>query len=113
MIEEKRQANINVMQNIVLENREKLNVTGINDILSFDDQVVILSTDLGMLTIKGNELKINKLNIDERLSKHDDTLVNDIANIEINGKNKYFYSFASKYCSHHNSRYFPIYDRYV
>ena len=65
MIEEKRQANINVMQNIVLENREKLNVTGINDILSFDDQVVILSTDLGMLTIKGNELKINKLNIDE------------------------------------------------
>ena len=65
MIEKKRQANINVMQNIVLENREKLNVTGINDILSFDDQVVILSTDLGMLTIKGNELKINKLNIDE------------------------------------------------
>ncbi len=56
---------------------------------------------------------IHKLNIDERLSKHDDTLVNDIANIEINGKNKYFYSFASKYCSHHNSRYFPIYDRYV
>ena len=65
MIEERKQNNINVMQNIVLENREKLNVTGINDILSFDDQVVILSTDLGMLTIKGSELKINKLNIDE------------------------------------------------
>lgn len=53
MVEERKQTNINVMQNIVLENREKLNVTGINDILSFDDQVVILSTDLGMLTIKG------------------------------------------------------------
>ena len=65
MVEERKQTNINVMQNIVLENREKLNVTGINDILSFDDQVVILSTDLGMLTIKGSELKINKLNIDE------------------------------------------------
>lgn len=61
MVEDK----INVMQNIVLENREKLNITGINDILSFDDQVVILATDLGMLTIKGVELKINKLNIDE------------------------------------------------
>ncbi len=61
MVDEK----LNVMQNIVLENREKLNITGINDILSFDDQVVILSTDLGMLTIKGTELKINKLNIDE------------------------------------------------
>ena len=63
MVEERKQTNINVMQNIVLENREKLNVTGINDILSFE--VVILSTDLGMLTIKGSELKINKLNIDE------------------------------------------------
>lgn len=65
MIEERKQNNINIMQNVVLENREKLNVTGINDILSFDDQVVILSTDLGMLTVKGSELKINKLNIDE------------------------------------------------
>lgn len=65
MIEERKQNNINIMQNVVLENRERLNVTGINDILSFDDQVVILSTDLGMLTIKGSELKINKLNIDE------------------------------------------------
>ena len=65
MIEERKQNNINVMQHVVLENRERLNVTGINDILSFDDQVVILSTDLGMLTIKGSELKINKLNIDE------------------------------------------------
>ncbi|HJJ12802.1 MAG TPA: sporulation protein YabP [Clostridiaceae bacterium] len=65
MIDERRQNSINVIQNIVLENRERLNVTGINDILSFDDQVVILSTDLGMLTVKGNELKINKLNIDE------------------------------------------------
>ncbi len=58
-------SNIGVMQNIILENREKLNVTGINDVLSFDDQVIILSTELGMLTIKGEELKINKLNIDE------------------------------------------------
>ena len=32
MVEERKQTNINVMQNIVLENREKLNVTGINDI---------------------------------------------------------------------------------
>ncbi len=65
MIDERNQTNINVMQNVVLENREKLNITGINDILSFDDQVVILSTELGMLTVKGTNLKINKLNIDE------------------------------------------------
>ena len=53
-----------VVQNIVLENREKLNITGVLDVLSFDDQIVILETDLGMLTIKGEDLRINKLSID-------------------------------------------------
>ena len=53
-----------VLQNLILENREKLNVSGVNDVLSFDDQVVIIETELGLLTVKGENLKINKLNID-------------------------------------------------
>lgn len=55
---------INSFQNIVLENREKLNITGILDVFSFDDQIIIVETELGLLTIKGNDLKINKLSID-------------------------------------------------
>lgn len=54
----------NTFQNVVLENREKLNVTGIVDVLSFDDQIIIIETELGLLTIKGEDLKINKLSID-------------------------------------------------
>ncbi len=54
----------NKFQNVVLENREKLNVTGILDIFSFDDQIIIMQTELGILTIKGENLKINKLSID-------------------------------------------------
>ena len=71
IIEEKRNMNTNsnisstgVIQNLILENREKLNVSGVNDVLSFDDEVVIMETELGMLTIKGENIKINKLNID-------------------------------------------------
>ncbi len=72
IIEEKRNLNISssssnmtgVIQNLVLENREKLNVSGVNDVLSFDDQVVIMETELGLLTVKGENLKINKLSID-------------------------------------------------
>ena len=71
IIEEKRNTSFNntssltnVIQNLVLENREKLNVSGVNDVLSFDDQVVIMETELGLLTIKGENLKINKLSID-------------------------------------------------
>ena len=53
------------------------------------------------------------LNIDSRLKEGDESLVNDIASIKINGKKKNFYSFATKYCSHHNPTNFPIYDSYV
>lgn len=54
----------NPIQNLLLECREKLTVSGVSDVLSFDDQIVIVETDLGLLTIKGENLKINKLNID-------------------------------------------------
>ena len=50
------------IQNLVLENREKLSISGVIDVLSFDDQ--ILETELGMLTIKGDNIRINKLSID-------------------------------------------------
>ena len=65
-IDERKNVNssIGVIQNIILENREKLSITGVNDVLSFDDQVIILETDLGMLTVKGENLRVNKLSID-------------------------------------------------
>lgn len=53
-----------VIQNIILESREKLNISGVLDVLSFDDQIVIVETHLGMLTVKGEDLRINKLNTD-------------------------------------------------
>jgi sporulation protein YabP len=54
----------NNFQNIILENREKLKVSGVQDVLSFDDQMIIVQTTLGLLTIKGENLRVNKLNID-------------------------------------------------
>lgn len=62
-MEEIRNSN-NTFQNITLENRERLNITGILDVFSFDDQIIIIETELGLLTIKGENLKINKLSID-------------------------------------------------
>ena len=56
---------------------------------------------------------ILSLGIDARLKAGDVTLVNDIKQIMINGKKWNFYSFASKYCSHHNPLDYPIYDSYV
>ena len=56
---------------------------------------------------------ILSLKIDERLRQGDVTLVNEIQNVTINGVTRKFYSFSTKYCSHHNPNEYPIYDSYV
>jgi len=51
-------------QTVLLENREKLCVSGVIDVESFNDQSIIAITDIGVLIIRGAELHINKLNLD-------------------------------------------------
>ena len=63
-VEERKITSSGVIQNLILENRGKLSISGVLDVLSFDDQIVIIETELGLLTIKGNNLRINKLSID-------------------------------------------------
>jgi hypothetical protein len=54
------------------------------------------------------------LDIDERLNSKDIKLVNEIARVKINNsKDINFYSFATKYCSHHKPNAYPIYDNFV
>lgn len=43
---------ITKMQNIILENRNTLNVSGVLDVLNFDEQVVTLDTELRHLDSK-------------------------------------------------------------
>ena len=63
-IDERKNTNTSIIQNLILENRNKLSISGVNDVLSFDDQIVIIDTELGLLTVKGENLRINKLSID-------------------------------------------------
>ena len=63
-IDERKNTNTSIIQNLILENRNKLSISGVNDVLSFDDQIVIVDTELGLLTVKGENLRINKLSID-------------------------------------------------
>ncbi len=55
---------VNVMQNVILENRKKLTLTGIKDVLSFDDEIIVLESELGLLNIKGRDLKVNKISVE-------------------------------------------------
>lgn len=48
-----------------LSNRKNMELTGVNNVSTFDEEEIILETDLGFLYILGKELHINMLNLDE------------------------------------------------
>jgi hypothetical protein len=57
---------------------------------------------------------IVKLNIDKQLRRKEVDIVDKIANVPVVGGRKIrFYSFATKYCSHHQPDAYPIYDSFV
>lgn len=49
--------------NLSLENRKKLTLSGVIEVISFDDEKIDLITNMGNLTIKGSDLKMNKLDV--------------------------------------------------
>ncbi len=49
---------------VLLENREKLSLTGVRDVPGFDDVTVVAVTDHGRLEIRGEDLKITALDLD-------------------------------------------------
>ena len=51
--------------NITLEAREKLYISGVTDVGSFNDNTVIVSTQMGELVIKGDDLHISSLNVND------------------------------------------------
>lgn len=46
-----------------LENRKKMNLDGVTEIVSFNDEQILLKTVLGNMDIRGEELKMNKLDV--------------------------------------------------
>lgn len=51
-------------QNIMLEDRKKLSVTGVKDVDSFDEESIVVFTELGELTVRGSDLHINRLSVE-------------------------------------------------
>ena len=52
-------------QNIIMENREQMQVTGVLGVEEFCEDKILLETVLGFLEVTGTELKMNKLSVDE------------------------------------------------
>lgn len=50
------------VQNVIIENRKNLNISGVKDVSNFDDETILLDTFLGKMTIKGEQLHIESFN---------------------------------------------------
>ncbi len=47
-----------------IDNRERIEITGVTKVDTFNEDDVILHTVMGVLNIKGKNMKVNKLNVD-------------------------------------------------
>lgn len=47
-----------------MENREKLSLGGVEDISGFDENLIVLTTSQGDLTIRGEQLHIDRIDLD-------------------------------------------------
>ena len=47
-----------------LEGRDRLSVTGVEDVSGFDENTVLLQTSLGELCIRGEELRVERIDLD-------------------------------------------------
>lgn len=49
---------------VQMENRERLSIGGVQDVAGFDESMVVLSTALGDLTVRGEGLHIEKIDLE-------------------------------------------------
>ena len=52
---------------VTMEDRKKLSLSGVVDVSGFDEELVVLSTSLGMLTIRGEQMHIERIDLDTGL----------------------------------------------
>ena len=48
-----------------MEDRKRLEMTGISDVISFDLNKILLETDYGVVTVKGDNLHVNRLSVEK------------------------------------------------
>lgn len=49
-------------QNIIIEGRKRLEISGIKDVISFDEETLLLDSVMGRITVKGEGLHIESFN---------------------------------------------------
>ena len=69
---------VNISHKMILDNRKEASVTGVKDVISFDEKEILLQTADGKLQIRGSGLHVKGLNLEKgeaALAGHVDSLV--------------------------------------
>ncbi|MBQ4545049.1 MAG: sporulation protein YabP [Oscillospiraceae bacterium] len=53
-----------IPQNIIIENRSRMSISGVSDVENFDENSVVLYTNRGLLTVRGTALHIERLSLE-------------------------------------------------
>ena len=57
-------AGVEKIHDLTLRGRQKLTMTGVSEVLSFEDTSVVLRTELGSLVVQGSNLQLKTLSTD-------------------------------------------------
>ncbi len=49
---------------VFVDKRQSITMTGVLDVISFDEEAVIAETELGVLVLNGTNLHVNRLNLE-------------------------------------------------
>ena len=49
------------IHNVIMEGRRKASISGVCDVESFNEEEIVLHTNMGIMTIEGDMMHINKL----------------------------------------------------
>lgn len=50
---------------LLMQDRSSVSLTGVREMISFDEEQVLMDTDMGLLTIKGKDLHISRLTVEK------------------------------------------------
>ena len=56
---------LGVSHRLTLNNRARGNLTGILDVIPFNESQIVLDTDMGLLTIRGKDLHVSRLSLEK------------------------------------------------
>lgn len=61
---EEKPKRLETAHNVIIEGRSSLNISGVEDVESFDEKSIVMDTAKGILLVRGEDLHMEKLSLD-------------------------------------------------